>query len=176
MSSLKVFAKIDIYNGGAGVVARAEPSELRSRASELRQLHATRFDYSERRAAADHASFSAEALWEHPTQPLSGPSLVGPDDDCALQALLDALAPENALLVNVLPGLTDEDEACDDQDDDEACASPLEAAWRSEKWHGARFRSKAAEPAALERYARASLIWSLSSFRLGEQHLGTTQK
>lgn len=118
-----------------GVVASATDDQLTVRAEELRSLHATRFNYSERGAAADFASVAAEAMWQFPRQPLVGPSVVGPDaDHVPFRRLFNILTdPTKALLVVLLPR---------EEDEEESTPQHSKETWNIEKWHGARYKSR----------------------------------
>ncbi|KAH8093606.1 M16 peptidase-like protein [Aureococcus anophagefferens] len=72
--------------------------------------------------SADTASDLADALWDHPTQPLSGPSLAGTFDEEAVRVVLDALTPENSVVFDARKHATD-------------------GGWTREPWHGATYRS-----------------------------------
>lgn len=111
------------------VIANSTDEELAERAAELRQLHSTRFAFSEKGPAADHATSIAEALWDHPLQPVAGPYAVGDDVDLkALRNLLTTLAdPANCLVVHVDPSEVDAKE------------------WNKEKWYGTRYRTVSLE-------------------------------
>ncbi|KAH8049891.1 M16 peptidase-like protein [Aureococcus anophagefferens] len=92
--------------------------------------------FAEKRSA-DTASDLADALWDHPTQPLSGPSLAGTFDEEAVRVVLDALTPENSVVFDARKHATD-------------------GGWTREPWHGATYRSDRTGDDVLARWARAS--------------------
>ena len=91
---------IDLCFEWMGVAKRGAEAQWARLNEELRLLGETRFDFSEKRGAADTAADVADALWDHPISPLAGP-LVGGYDPKATRAVLDALTPENCLVFDV---------------------------------------------------------------------------
>lgn len=116
------------------VIANASDEELAARAAELRQLHTTRFTFVEKGPAADHATRIAEALWDHPLQPVAGPFAVGDDVDLTeLRNLLTTLAdPANCIVVHVDPSEVDGKE------------------WTKDEWYGTRYRTSSLESSSSE--------------------------
>ena len=128
---------LDLIWAWVGTVRSAPVEELKTLSDELQLLHGARFRFAEKRSAADTASDLADALWDHPTQPLSGPSLAGTFDEEAVRVVLDALTPENAVVFDARKHETND-------------------GWTREPWHGATYRSDRTGDDVLARWARAS--------------------
>ena len=75
-------------------------SLLAETANQNSEIWEVKFDFSEKISAATMASDVADALWEHPSQPVAGPALVGPYSG-RRDAVLEALVPENCVVFDV---------------------------------------------------------------------------
>merc|ERR1719324_2295664 len=126
---------MDLLWSWMGVIKRVSQSELATAKKELADLGATKFDFSERRAAAETASDVADALWEHPRSPVAGPSLIGPYDASATQIVLDALTPENCVVFDVRSS----------HDDKELVSK--------ERWHGASYDESSLDESSVARWS-----------------------
>ena len=132
-----------------GAVKGASTAQLKKASDELEAMHAARFDFSEKRGAADTASDLADALWDHPTQPIAGPSLAGAYDDATARRVLAALDPSTCVVLDVRKHATDD-------------------GWAKERWHGATYDSRPTDGDRLREWRDAMDDKGGSLFRLPE--------